>query len=83
MEKFHCPGIQQQQLLLRAALGSGCSQSGEAESNSSSLVIFPEFPSYPSEDSDGAREEMLEEVLSCLQEATDTPHLLADHPCSL
>lgn len=30
-----------------------------------------------------AREEMLEEALSCLQEATYVPHLLADDPCSM
>lgn len=29
------------------------------------------------------REEMLEEALSCLQEATYVPHLLADDPCSM
>ena len=81
-EKLPCTGVQQhQQLLPRAALGRGCRQSGQVEVSSSSLAILPDFPSHPSEDSQRAREEMLEGALSCLQEATGTPHLLADDHC--
>lgn len=73
-EQRSCAGVQQQQeLLLREALGSGHRESREVERSSSSLAIFPEFPSHSSEDSYRA-------LSTFLQESTDTPHLLADDP---
>lgn len=62
--------------------GSGSKQSRKAGKSDSSLAISPHFPSHPSENSHRDRE-VLEEAMSCLQEAADAPCLLANDHCSV